>query len=464
MNEKAADPSVPEFAGAPAANLRRRLGLFDLVLAQVLLVVGTNWFGVAAKLGGSALQLWIVAIALFHLPLAFVVIRLTRACPIEGGGFEWAGRAFGPTIGLLYGWSFWLFVLVFTAAGSLGAATGLAYALLPGGAAALDQPLPLALGAVSVLALIAFLALRGFGSARWFQNAAALGFFALMLLLAARVLGAIFSGTAEVLAPAVPPWSLATLAHASKLAVYGLAGLEAMSILSGEVRDPKHSLPRSVAFAAPLIGLVYLIGTAAVLVSVDRDAIDLVNPAAQVLTAGGGALASIVLILLLARDLGQSGQAFAAAARLPMVAGWNGLLPAGFGNLDPRGVPRRAVLVSAGAAVALALLAVASAGRQEAFQLLLSAAGVLFGLCYVTLFLIPLAASRRLGLIPTVPLRAAAASGLVSTLLFLGFSVYPIVEVADPGRFAFQVLATVAVLELPGVILLFRRRLAGRRA
>ncbi|HEX4953755.1 MAG TPA: APC family permease [Thermoanaerobaculia bacterium] len=443
--------------------LARRLSWLDLALAQVLLVVGTNWFGLAAKLGGTGLLFWLAALALFHLPLAVVVIALTRACPQEGGVYRWTCRGFGPGVGFLIGWSFWVFVLVYIAAGALGVVTSFAYAFLP--ASALESPGLLVLGAPLVVGLVTASGLQGLGRARFFHDVASLGLLVVVLLLAARVGAALLNGGAGALRLTPPPASLETLAIFVKLAVYGLAGLEALSILAGEVRDPERDLPRSVRIAAPVNGLIYLVGTAAVVVSVAPDEIDLVNPAAQVLAAAGGWLAVLVLSLLMLRDLGQASQAFAANARLPMVAGWDHLLPPALGRLDHRGVPRNAVLLSGAVSAGLVLAAVADAGRQEAFQLLLSAAGILFALTYVVLFSLPLFGARRLGLCRSGWLSAASACGLALTLLFLAMSVFPLVDVADPARFAAWVLGAVALVEGVGLALYFRgRRLAVKTA
>jgi glutamate:GABA antiporter len=442
----------------PTTGLVRRLGLFDLALAQVLLVIGTNWFGVAAKLGGAGLGMWLLAVLLFHLPLAAVVIHLTRRLPLEGGSYAWARQTFGPGVGFLVGWSFWAFVIVYTAAAALTAASSFAYAVLPQGAAGIETRGLLAAATLAALGAIVLAALWGLGRTRFLHSAGALALLAVMALLAIKVGTALLAGKAGALRVSAPPLTLETLAMFSKLTVYGLAGLECLSILAAEVRDPERTLPRSVALAAPVNGLIYLIGTAAVLVTVERSAIDLVNPVAQVLAQSGGALATAVIGLLLLRDLAQASQAFAATARLPMVAGWDHLLPAALGRLSREGTPRNAILLCGAAAAGVGLAAVATAGRQEAFQLLLSAAGILFALTYVVLFAMPLFAGARLGLPRSWTLRLAAASGLGLTLLFIAFSVYPIVEVDSPARFALRVLAAVAVLEGLGVIVYLRGR------
>ena len=45
-----------------SAVLKKELGLFDLVLAQVVFVVGTIWVGWAAKLGYDQNVFWLIAI------------------------------------------------------------------------------------------------------------------------------------------------------------------------------------------------------------------------------------------------------------------------------------------------------------------------------------------------------------------------------------------------------------------
>ncbi|MDQ2766820.1 MAG: hypothetical protein M3Y30_06660, partial [Gemmatimonadota bacterium] len=59
---------------AHSASLKKELRVPDLVLTQILFVVGLTWVGVAAKLGPSNLVFWLAALALFYLPSAAVVI------------------------------------------------------------------------------------------------------------------------------------------------------------------------------------------------------------------------------------------------------------------------------------------------------------------------------------------------------------------------------------------------------
>src|SRR6476619_7780415 len=89
-------------------SLKKPLGLFDLVLTQILFIVGSSWVGAAAKLGQSHLFFWLLAILLFYIPQAAVVIYLNRLMPLEGGIYQWAKIRFNEFTGFIVAWNVWL--------------------------------------------------------------------------------------------------------------------------------------------------------------------------------------------------------------------------------------------------------------------------------------------------------------------------------------------------------------------
>ena len=111
--------------------LERQLGLRDLVLAQVLCVVGSTWVGVAAGLGRGYALTWVAAMLLFYFPMGAVVIGLNRIMPLEGGLYVWAHRAFGGLGGFLTAWNLWVYGIVITAAIVYAIPTELAYLIGP---------------------------------------------------------------------------------------------------------------------------------------------------------------------------------------------------------------------------------------------------------------------------------------------------------------------------------------------
>src|SRR5438128_12348618 len=97
---------------AHSARFRRELGLADLVLIQIMYVVGSGWVGTAAKLGTGHIVLWLAASALFYLPQAVVVIFLNRLMPLEGGLYQWAKEGLGKFLGFLVAWNIWAYSIL----------------------------------------------------------------------------------------------------------------------------------------------------------------------------------------------------------------------------------------------------------------------------------------------------------------------------------------------------------------
>src|SRR5918992_4845873 len=114
----------------------KALGLWDVVAMNIVAVVGLRWIARSARLGAPSVSLWILAWAVFFVPLALALIELSSRHPEQGGIYAWARRAFGPLHGFIVGWCMWvnnLFyfpsLLLFAAANALiplGAAEGMA--------------------------------------------------------------------------------------------------------------------------------------------------------------------------------------------------------------------------------------------------------------------------------------------------------------------------------------------------
>src|SRR5215210_2774382 len=89
---------------------------------------------------------------------------------------------------------------------------------------------------------------------------------------------------------------------------------------------------RSVMVAAPAIALMFILGTSSVLGLIPIDRIDLIAPIPQVLAAGfaplgvAAVIAPIVIVVLLVVRIAQASVMFTGSTRMPMVAGWDGLL------------------------------------------------------------------------------------------------------------------------------------------
>jgi len=116
-----------------SASFKKELGLTDLVLTQILFIVGLPWVGVAAKQGPSHVVLWLAAIALFYVPSAVVVIYLNKQMPLEGGLYQWAKLGLSDLIGFMTAWNLWLFAILNTSEVGLQVTQYISYIIGPGG-------------------------------------------------------------------------------------------------------------------------------------------------------------------------------------------------------------------------------------------------------------------------------------------------------------------------------------------
>ena len=390
------------------------------MLTQILFIVGLTWIGVAGKLGPSHVVFWLAALALFYLPSAAVVMYLNQLMPLEGGLYQWAKLGFNETVGFMLAWNLWLYVIVNTSEIGLQSATYLSYALGPSAAWMTTSSWFVALATAVILSAdgrgVDDRALGGqVGAQRGRRDDAH------HLRRASRcclVIGLLTGHLREYhpFRTSVPTFSLFNLNILGKMGFGALGGFEYVAILAGETRSPARSVGRSVVIAAPIIALMFVLGTSTVVAYIPTDDIDLVGPLPQVLRVGIrpvrhslSQLVTIAILMTLAMRVAQTSVSFTAVTRLPMVAGWDRLLPAWFSRLHARyQTPVNSIALVAACAFGIALLSLIGVGQAEAFQLLFNAGGMFYALTYVVMFAIPIFGLRAV----YAAAAAVAASGV----------------------------------------------------
>ena len=234
------------------------------------------------------------------------------------------------------------------------------------------------------------------------------------------------------------------------------SGLEQVAVFAGEVKNAGRAIVMSAWIAAPAIVIIYALMTGSMLSYIPASQIDLAGPIPQVLAAafasGVGVWLGRVMILGLAAFAICSYTVLTAeTSRLPMVAGWDSVLPEWFTRLSPRyRTPKYSLLVIVGLAGAFSVLANLGTGRQEAYQLLITTGQISFGLYYCAMFAVPLFAGSRFGARPGFWLKVSTIFGLTTTIANIVFSLVPIVDVNNSWEFAAKVAGTALAVNLIG--------------
>jgi amino acid transporter len=457
--------SSPEIETHP--HLRRELGLRDLVLAQILCVVGSTWVGVAAKLGRAHLVFWLAAMLLFYLPLAATVILLNKRQPLEGGLYRWARSGFGDLLGFMTAWNLWVYAVICVPTVLYVIPTDIAYFIGNGAGWIPASRRVSGLLILGTLLFISAVAVRGLGLGKWLHNAgSAMICIAYVILLALPLLIVFFGhpGHYEAFPWQAPHLTLFNVAIFGQMTVGGLSGFEYVAIMAGECRQPERTVGRSVLISAPIIAAMFILGTSSVLAFVGNQPINLIGPIPQTFrlalggTPAGESLARFGISLGIARAVANGSLLFTGLTRLPMTAGWDHFLPGWFTALHPRWkTPVNSIMFVAGLVIVMLVLSMLGVREQETMQLLQNASTVHYGLSYLALFALPLfgfASFRR-----SLPLwsKIVAAAGLLSTLVAVVIAIHPIIDVSSSAGYAAKIGGTVVVSNALG-LLIFRKR------
>jgi glutamate:GABA antiporter len=407
---------------------------------------------------------------LFYLPLAVVVIYLNRLMPLEGGLYQWAKEGFGEMAGFLTAWNLWVYAIVSTGSIIFVIPTDLYYMLGPSAAWIPASKLATLALTGTVMIAIALVAIRGLDIGKWLHNVGSILILAAYSILLALPIWALLRGRITHYEPI--PWQMPKLdwfgiAIFGQMTVGALSGFEYVAILAGETRSAARTIGQSVVISAPIICLMFILGTSSVLTFLGGQPINVIGPIPQTLRAAAGnsafgnQAAPFAIALLIARAVAAASLLVTGLTRLPMTAGWDHLAPAWFARLHPRRrTPVNSILFVTAVVMAVILLSMLGVREQEASQLLANASIVHYAIAYVALFAIPVFGIRRLRSALPTWLKIAAAAGMGASAISLFIAVYPVVDVVSRIAYAAKISSVVIVTNIAGVGL-YR---AGKRA
>ena len=463
--------------GASETELPRILGLRDLVLFNLAAVVGLRWLATAGKAGPSALALWLLAAVFFFVPQGLVVTELSSRFPQEGGIYQWTKGALGEKHGYLCGWCYWISNVLYYPNLLISAAV-IATFVVGKGESGLTSDWTYVLSATLVcLWLAVFLNIVGLGTGKWLQNAGGIGTYLPGVILILLGGYAMISGQPSA-NPITRQNVVPDLGHLPGLNLwasiaFAFAGLELSSAMGGEVRDPRRTLPRAILISAPLIALVYILGTGAMLWLMPAGEINIVSGFLQATTVGARGvgpslwwLAPLAAAAYTLGNIGGVGAWLTGPARVAFAIGLDRYFPPAFGRVHPRWkTPHVAILVQAGLATVFLLLSVLGKGTtvERAYLILLDTQLLIYFIPFIYLFLSFLI-HRRTPAPPetvrvpggTVGATVVGVSGLLVTLFAMGVATIPPGDDAQPMLFVLKVVGGALSFVLVGGLVYWR--------
>jgi len=238
----------------------RRLGTFALI-ALMYLVVSGGAYGLedAVRIAGARLTLALCLIVplTLSLPTALMAAELTALMPLEGGFYYWVREALGPFAAFVEAYLTMLYTATDMALYPALIVAYLAF-ILPLGAAA---QIAVGVALIWLSGALNITGVRPVGNTSIILMAAILAPFAAMVIIGL---------------PRLIHWHLpAPAAHGGDLlgaigggltvVIWNFSGWENLSVVAGEIENPRRNYARAIALALPMVTIGYLLPLAVAL-------------------------------------------------------------------------------------------------------------------------------------------------------------------------------------------------------
>lgn len=381
-------------ASDPIKQLPKAMGFWDVLLFNIATVLGPRWVAAAAHNGTSSISLWVIAAVLFFIPSALVINELSSRFPEEGGLYVWTKEAFGDFHGFIAGWNYWTYTVFYFPGLLLASAAMSAYIVGEKGAMLSQDRAFLLWVSLGLLAVAVGLNIIGLNIGKWLQNAGGVAtYLPLMALVAVAAIitlkgGAVTHFTRQNI---LPTWNWDTVNFWSQIA-FAFSGLELVSAMSQEVRNPRRTLPRALYAAAVLIAGMYILATVALLCLVPAAEVSATAGVFHAITVGSVALriaflGIVAAVVVTVGNAGGVGSTVAGIARVPFVVGIDRYLPEAFGKIHARWkTPFVSILVQAILSCAILLISQINETTRGAYQFLVDATIILYFIPFLYMF------------------------------------------------------------------------------
>ena len=338
--------------------------MFNMVLFAVCAIMLLSQFMLTASIGPTSIFWTVVIIILFFIPYGLITSELGAAYPDDGGIYSWVQRAFGRKWGTRVSWWYWVNVALWVPS---------VYVIFASTVTAIFFPDTTPSLWVQILVALVLIWINYWVNSRtlevgsWVANVGAGITMVITLILAVVAIvygvhhGSATQWTAGTMLPGKDAFPAVALAL--PIIIYNFLGFELMSSASGEMRNPKRDVPRTILVAGILIGVFYLIATVAMQIIAPAEDISLTSGLIDVLRTGLGSSVTATVVLTI---LGIGALYCFFAVLIPWTIGANlaakeasqrGDLPKAFGITHPRRqTPTGAALMTALVGTAITLI------------------------------------------------------------------------------------------------------------
>ncbi len=333
-------------------------------------MVGTGIFlkpSEVARLAGSAdlaIVAWIVG-GLLNLMGALCYIELGTMMPKAGADYHYLKRAWGPSVGFLYGWKgFALSHPASLASAGAGIALFAGY-LVPGFKEPLFEVGPVTIVGGQLLAaavIVAFTAINllKVATVGWVQT----GFTVLKVGSLLAVIGTGLyaasraGGVVQPIEPPGPGVTISGFVAAVTASLWAYSGWHTLLRVGSEVKDPFRTMPRAIVGGFAVTATLFILVNVTLFTVLGSSQVaGSSHPVSDMLLTGfGTGAAALLTVAMIVSAMGSLNMSVMASARVPFAVARDGLLPRQMGYVDLRNrIPSVSVVMMSVLALVLVL-------------------------------------------------------------------------------------------------------------
>lgn len=349
--------------------ITKKMGFWQCWGMSVGVMIGSGIFllpTVLAPYGWISLLGWLLTCS-GTIVLALVLARLAGTTDHAGGPYAYVRESFGDLAGFLIGWGYWVGVVFGVTAIAVGFAGYMGSIFSIFAANSLTQALVAAMG----IGVLTWVNIKGISEAATVQLV--LTILKIVPLIVIIGLGIAYGDIDNF--PSFNPQQLSmteALASTALLTMWAFIGIEAAVIPTGDVENPKKTVPIAVVSAALSVSFLYVGASIAIMFLVPSEVLAASESpfvdAASHMGPGGALLMGVGALISTAGAL--NGNIFV-MGQMPMLVAADGLAPSVIAKKNKGGAPMVALMASSVFSAALLVLNFTD-GLVGAFSFLIS--------------------------------------------------------------------------------------------
>jgi APA family basic amino acid/polyamine antiporter len=376
------DPAKVEVPTSPGgSSTGTGFGLTTAIALIVGSIIGVGIFNLPTSLASYG-PISLVSMALTTvgaLSLAVLFAALSRRLPADGGPYAYARVGFGNAIGFTNAWSYWITAWAGNAAIAVGWVAYVEVFINKGKVTWITCVLVLI--GLWVPAIINLAGAKSMGAV---QVVTTILKFAALVFIA--IVGLFYISSANYHPfNASHQSAIAAIGGGMAIALFSYIGVECATVAAGKVRDPDRNIPRATILGTIATAIVYMLSLVAIFGMIPSQ--QLAQDSASFVTAtnqivGGTWAGNVMAVAVIISGLGALNGWTMICAEMPLAASNDGLFPASFRRISPRGVPAFGIVASTALASIAVIVQYLGSGGSDVFTTMILMTGITAAIPY----------------------------------------------------------------------------------